>query len=121
MKFNHPMGRWSVVVGLLVCSAVAHAQDGFSVRPEQESLVKPGMTQSEVQQAIGRPSKDARYAVAPGSTWVYGVSGKLEDTFLTADHTVFEVDFDSNGKVVGAQERTLQRSSSGVEVETGGF
>lgn len=121
MKFNHPVARWSVVIGLACGAAVSHAQDGFSVRPEHQSLIQPGMTQSEVQQAIGRPSRDARYGVARGSTWVYSVTGNLEDVFLNNSRTVFEVDFDANGKVVSAQERTLHRSSSGVEVQSGGF
>ncbi len=114
MKLNHQVRRWSVVVGLAFGVLAAQAQDGFTVKPHQESLVKPGMSKSEVQQVIGRPSQDQRYGMAPGSTWVYNVSGVANvPEIVDGDRTVYEVDFDANGRVISARERTLHSSEQG--------
>ncbi|MDP3651391.1 MAG: outer membrane protein assembly factor BamE [Rhodoferax sp.] len=107
MELNHQVRQWSVVVGLALGAIVANAQDGFTVSPYQESLVKPGMSKSEVQQVIGRPSRDASYGVAPGSTWVYGITGRVNDGIAENNDTVFEVDFGSDGRVISAKERVL--------------
>lgn len=106
MKLNHQVRQWSAVVGLVFGVLAAHAQDGFTVRPHQESLVQPGMSKSEVQQVIGRPSQEQRYGLAPGSTWVYGVAGAVSDEIMNT-RTVYEVDFDSDGKVISARERVI--------------
>ncbi|OGB29295.1 MAG: hypothetical protein A3F78_19720 [Burkholderiales bacterium RIFCSPLOWO2_12_FULL_61_40] len=110
MKLNHQVRQWSVVVGLAFGVIAANAQDGFTVSPYQESLVKPGMSKSEVQQVIGRPSRDQTYGVAPGSTWVYGIQGKVNDGITENSDTVFEVDFGSDGRVISAKERVLPSS-----------
>lgn len=113
MKLNHQVRQWSVVVGLALSVIAANAQDGFTVSPRQESLIKPGMSKSEVQQAIGRPSRDASYGVAPGSTWVYGITGMVNDGITENRNTVYEVDFDAEGRVISARERVLPSSDNG--------
>lgn len=110
MKLNRQVRQWTVVVGLAFGAIAAHAQDGFTVTPYQESLVKQGMSKSEVQQAIGRPSRDQTYGVASGSTWVYGVQGMVNDGITTNSSTVYEVDFGADGKVISAKERVLPAS-----------
>lgn len=114
MKLNHQVRRWSLVVGLALGVVAAHAQDGFRVDPYQQSLVKSGMSKSEVQQAIGRPSRDATYGVASGSTWVYGIKGQVSDGLLDSRVSVYEVDFGSDGKVISARERALSNADRGT-------
>lgn len=114
MKLNHQVRQWSVVVGLAFSALAAHAQDGFTVSPNQEYMVKPGMTKSEVRQAIGRPSRDESYGVAPGSTWTYGVTGMVNDGILGNGTTVYEVDFGADGKVISAKERMVPDRNTGV-------
>lgn len=113
MKLNHPFRQWSVVVGLAFGAIAANAQDGFTVSPYQESMVKPGMSKSEVQQVIGRPSRDETYGVAPGSTWTYGVRGMLGDGITGNSTTIYEVDFGADGRVISAKERVLPASDHG--------
>ena len=112
MELNHQVRQWSVVVGLALGAIVANAQDGFTVTPYQQSLVKPGMSKSEVQQVIGRPSRDARYGIAPGSTWIYGITGAVSDQ-ITNTRTIYEIDFGNDGRVISARERILDLSDHG--------
>ena len=95
--------------GALLGTAAAHAIDwsGFSwaaanrynVTQSQEALVRPGMTSSEVQMALGPPAHAVKFPSEPGPTWTYRVT----DTPFT--HLVFDVDFGADGKVVAASQR----------------
>ena len=112
MKLNHQVRQWSMVVGLAFGAIAVNAQDGFTVSPYQESLIKPGMSKSEVRQALGRPSRDASYGVAPGSTWIYGVTGAVSDQ-ITNTRTIYEIDFGNDGRVISAKKRILDLSDHG--------
>jgi outer membrane protein assembly factor BamE (lipoprotein component of BamABCDE complex) len=110
MKSKREMKCLLIAMGLALGAAAASAQSGYWVNKNQEMLVKPGMTKTEVQQALGRPSRDARYGAAPGSTWIYHVSGTAIPE--AANRTLYEVDFDAEGKVISAGERVVEREYS---------
>jgi outer membrane protein assembly factor BamE (lipoprotein component of BamABCDE complex) len=79
--------------------AAANAAAGYSVNQKQESLVTVGMSQTDVQQAIGRPSRKVQFGNEPGPTWTYDVAGVADQA------TLFDVDFGSDGKVASISER----------------
>jgi len=90
-------------LGLAVGAIAAHAAGGVSVLPSQESLVQPGMSQTDVKQALGRPARNEKFMAENGPTWTYDVA-----TSETDGHTLFDVDFSADGRVVSASERIVQ-------------
>lgn len=110
MKSNREVKSFLIAAGLALGAAAASAQSGYWVNKNQEVLVKPGMTKTEVQQTMGRPSRDARYGAAPGSTWIYHVSGTAIPE--ANNRTLYEIDFDAEGKVISAGERVVEREYS---------
>ena len=110
MKFGYQSVHKAVALGLL-CGAAAVAgasPGGYVVDPSQEPLIKMGMTKAEVQNLIGRPPREATYAIAKGSTWVYSVRGRIYVDFISPENIVYEVDFDPEGRVVWSGERDLR-------------
>ena len=100
----------AVVLGLLVAgTAAVMAGSGYVVDSQQEKLIQAGMTKAEVQRLIGKPPREATYAIAKGSTWVYSVRGRPQLDFLSQEHIVYEVDFSEDGRVVRAAERDLRK------------
>ena len=89
--------RVLLATGLLLGVAAAHAASGFTVTHGQESLVTPGMTEAEVQQALGHPTQDIHYRNEPGPTFTYHVDA--------VEPTLFDVDFSADGKVLSTSER----------------
>jgi len=65
-------------------------------RPRPPAVV-PGMQSLDVQLALGRPEHKAKFHNEPGPTWTYRVAG--------SEDTVFDVDFDADGKVLSISER----------------
>jgi outer membrane protein assembly factor BamE (lipoprotein component of BamABCDE complex) len=109
MKLHYQkMGKLALTGVLFGVGVAWAAQSGYVVDPRQEPLIQPGMTKVEVQNLIGRPPRESTYAIATGSTWVYGVRGKPQIDFMSAENIVYEVDFDKDGKVVRAGERDLR-------------
>ena len=94
---SNPVARALLAAGLLAAAAAARAAGGYIVTPNQESLVSAGMTASEVKQALGRPARQLHYRNEPGLTYTYQVIGYKD--------TVFDVDFDANGRVASVGER----------------
>jgi outer membrane protein assembly factor BamE (lipoprotein component of BamABCDE complex) len=82
----------------LVCVS-AHAANIRCIEPSQEPLVKPGMSSQQVTQALGQPTQIAKYLNEVGPTWTYAIDIGAENA------RVFDVDFDSQGKVLSASER----------------
>ena len=101
MKTSHTYGRALVASALLLAFAGAHAAAGYSVMPTQEAAVQPGMTMNEVQQALGKPSQQAKFGNEPGPTWTYSVIG------AAATPKVFDIDFSPDGRVLSASERLM--------------
>jgi outer membrane protein assembly factor BamE (lipoprotein component of BamABCDE complex) len=103
MKFNLKtrLARVLLTMGLLFCITAMQAAGGFNVRPEQERMVKVGMTMAEVEQALGRPARNVKYRTEPGPTWTYNV------LVNTMPPTVFEVNFSADGKVASVDQRML--------------
>ena len=85
-------------------AAAAQAASGVSITEIQEPVVAVGMTQSQVEQALGRPADVINYPFAAGPTWSYNV----EDA--TFGVTSFDVDFGGDGKVTYSAERVLGNS-----------
>ena len=89
--------------GFLFSSSAAFAAAGFTVQRSDEAQVKIGMGNEEVQKLLGRPSRNVKYANEPGQSWTYGVNGV--DNGVDDTSTVFDVNFDAQGKVLGTSER----------------
>ena len=100
MKVHHQASRWVLVATLSLGALGAYAASGYKVTPMQESQVKVGMTTTEVQSTLGRPARITKYRNEVGPTWTYDVSN------ASSDHTVYEIDFSPEGKVIKMNERT---------------
>ena len=100
--------QMALVISLALGVVGASAQGGYVVDSGQEPLIKLGMSKSEVQSLIGRPPREATYAVAPGSTWTYSVRGRIYADFISPENIVYEVDFGPDGRVVWSGERDLR-------------
>lgn len=87
----------ALVAGALGLSACA-TQKGFNVVSAQEPLVKVGMTQQQVLDLLGTPTRNMHYRNQPGPTFTYRVLGSLP-------RMLFDVDFDAQGKVASTSER----------------
>ena len=88
-------------VPLLMALAGAHAAGGYRVMPDQETLVKPGLSMQEVQQALGKPAQMEKFGNEPGPTWTYAVAG------TEPMPKWFDIDFSSDGRVLAASERLV--------------
>lgn len=98
-KLTPLSSRVLLAAGLALGAVAAQAAGGATVLKSQESLITPGMSRAEVQQAIGRPGHDVKYGNEPGPTWTYGVAS------ATGGVTLFDVDFGQDGKVAAVSER----------------
>jgi len=96
-KLPPTLARVCIAAGLLAAVAAAQAASGFTVQPRQESLVVPGMDSTAVLQALGRPALQRSFHNEPGPTWTYRLAG--------SEATLFDVDFDADGKVASVSER----------------
>lgn len=88
----------------LAAAAVAPAAlavERFGFDTDRIPLIKPGMTQAEVQQALGRPARTQHYSLSQSTTWTYDVDP------LSAEQVIFDVDFDAQGRVAASGERRL--------------
>lgn len=65
------------------------------------ALIKPGMTQDDVQQALGRPARTQHYSLSQSTPWTYDADP------LAAKQVIFDVDFDAQGRVATSGERRL--------------
>ena len=100
-RFAGQAWRGLVGAGLLLGMALAHAAGGFTITRDQEALVKAGMTQDQVRQALGPPARNVKFAKSPGPTWIYNLAGALDPVIY------FDVDFGYDGRVLTARERVL--------------
>ena len=109
MQINRQSMGKALVFGLLGAgTAAVMAANGYVVDALQQKMVQPGMTKAEVQNMLGKPPREATYAIAQGSTWVYSVRGRPQIDFISVEHIVYEVDFGADGRVVRAAERDLR-------------
>lgn len=95
VRFSPPSSAL-LAIGLFLGAAGAQAAPGYTVAARQETLVSVGMSQADVRQLLGRPQTDISYRNQPGSVYTYRVAG--------IEPTVFEIDFDTDGKVASATE-----------------
>ena len=79
----------------------ALAVERFGFDTDRIALIKPGMTQDEVQQVLGRPGRTQHYSLSQSTTWTYDVDP------LAAEQVIFDVDFDVQGRVAASGERRL--------------
>ena len=101
---RHPVARRLVLaaaLGLAAASVVPAALAAERFDADRIPLVKPGMTQDEVQQALGRPARTQHYSLSQSTTWTYDVDP------LAAEQVIFDVDFDAQGRVATSGERRL--------------
>jgi hypothetical protein len=99
--FRRSLAARTLLATALVAAAWgAQAASGYSISHEQEGLIKVGMSQSEVREALGRPETMQKFNNEPGPTWTYEVVGAY-------DPAVFYVDYDADGKVASVAEWIL--------------
>jgi hypothetical protein len=83
---------------LLALSATA-----AGLKPAEVALVRRGMTSDELRQAVGAPLRRLPAPSRGGSTWVYALEGQKP-----TDGFVLDVELNSDGKVLGSQQRLAQ-------------
>jgi hypothetical protein len=103
-EFNPRLTGW-LLAGLVLMSADALAENGFTVTTSRENVVAIGMTTSEVQQLLGRPARAARYGNTPGPVWTYRVVDPL------FGRTEFNVDFGADERVIAKGEVVIGSQS----------
>ena len=103
-EFNpRPIG-W-LLAGLVVISAGAHADAGFTITTSRENVIAIGMSTAEVQQLLGRPARDVRYRSSPGPVWTYRVVDPL------FGKTEFHVEFGPDDRVMAKGEVVIGSES----------
>ena len=75
-EFDPRLTGW-LLAGLVLISAAAQADNGFTIATSRENVVAIGMSTSEVQQLLGRPARADRYRNMPGPVWTYRVVDPL--------------------------------------------
>lgn len=95
-KLSPRTARALLAAGLLVGVAAAQAATGYTVTHDQESLVRPGMTEAAVEAALGHPAQNVQYRNESGPTFVYSLVG--------APDTEFDVAFGADGTVASVVE-----------------
>ena len=101
----------TATAGLLFAASAAFAATGFTVQRADEAQIKVGMDKSAVMKLLGRPAHNVKYRAEPGRAWTYGVLAV--DNSEAASSTVFDVDFDANGKVLSFNERVEPHHTAG--------
>jgi len=91
----------AAALGLAAASVATAAPAAERFDPARTALVKPGMTQDEVQQVLGRPAHTQHYSLSQSTTWTYDVDP------VAAEQVIFDVDFDAQGRVAASGERRL--------------
>jgi outer membrane protein assembly factor BamE (lipoprotein component of BamABCDE complex) len=85
-----------IAANVAAMSDAMAAPPGFTILIPQEQSIKPGMTQADVKNILGKPSRAWKYGKQHRTTWDYDVVGK--------EQTVFQVQFDAGSKVLNAGE-----------------
>lgn len=104
--FNIKIAKVTVIAaasGLVLLSSLAFAANGFTLQRADEAQIKVGMDKDMVRKLLGRPAHNVKYRSEPGRAWTYGVLGV--DAGMEESSTVFDIDFDANGKVLSMSER----------------
>jgi outer membrane protein assembly factor BamE (lipoprotein component of BamABCDE complex) len=109
-KFPKNLTVIAAATGLLFLSNLAFAANGFTVQRADEAQIKVGMEKEMVRKLLGRPAHNVKYNNQPGRAWTYGVLN-VDDIDSTSS-TLFDVDFDANGKVLSFNERVENHHSS---------
>ena len=99
-KFNSRVAGL-LLAGLVLSSAEAQADNGFTISASRENAIAIGMSASEVQQLLGRPARAVRYRNAPGPTWTYRVVGAL------FGKTEFNIEFGPDERVMTKGEMVI--------------
>lgn len=95
--FNLRVIGW-LLAGLVLISAEAQADNGFTISTSRENVIAIGMSTSEVRQLLGRPARAVKYRNTPGPVWTYGVVDPL------FGKTEFNVEFGADERVMAKGE-----------------
>ena len=99
-RFN-PRFTGLLLAGLVLSSAEAQADNGFTITTSRESVIAIGMSATEVRQLLGRPARAVRYPHAPGATWTYKVIDPL------FGRTEFNIEFGPDDRVITKGEMVI--------------
>jgi outer membrane protein assembly factor BamE (lipoprotein component of BamABCDE complex) len=111
MKLNMQLSRVAVGASLVLGLVAAHAAKGYNVVEGQGNQIQEGMSSSQVEAILGKPSRIFNFRNEPGPVWSYNVvdmSPLFDET-----QTVLEVDFGPNGRVVSVMRRDLPNVGDG--------
>lgn len=90
-----------LLAALVLSSAVALADNGYTISTTRESAIVLGMSASEVQQQLGPPARAVRYRNAPGPTWTYKVTDPI------FGRTDFYIEFGPDERVISKGEMVI--------------
>ncbi len=99
-EFNSRLTGW-LLTGIVLISATAQAQSGFTIATSRENVITIGMSASEVRQLLGRPARAVKYLGTPGPVWTYTVVDPL------FGKTEFNVEFGADEKVLTKGEYVI--------------
>jgi hypothetical protein len=98
---SNPRLSGCLLAALVLSSAIAQADNGFTISRSRENAVAIGMSASEVQQLLGRPARAVQYRNQPGPTWTYKVTDPL------FGKTEFNIDFGPDQRVIAKGEMVI--------------
>ena len=99
-EFNPRLASW-LLTGIILISAEAQAQNGFTITTSRENVISIGMSAPEVRQLLGRPERAVQYRNTPGPVWTYRVVDPL------FGKTEFNVEFGADERVMAKGEVVL--------------
>lgn len=104
--------RTSLPLKLALAAALSFGLGSLALakdlKPEEQTIVKQGMTMDEVTQALGKPARKQVYRRIGQTTWVYSTT----DYFERRGDRIYEVDFGPDGKVKSSGARDLPEEDS---------
>jgi hypothetical protein len=95
----------SLLAGLVLISAQARADNGFTITTSRENVIAIGMSTSEVRQLLGRPARAVKYRNTPGPVWTYRVIDPL------FGRTEFNIEFGADERVIAKGEVVIGSES----------
>lgn len=100
-KLGHIATRSLLAAGLALGITAVHARD-YNITRDQEQMVQAGMTAGEIRAAFGAPTDVQRPGNGLAAIWSYRVADATPA--IPDGKTMFEVEFDTSGRVVSASE-----------------
>jgi outer membrane protein assembly factor BamE (lipoprotein component of BamABCDE complex) len=92
-----------LMMAACLAAGLSAAAQARNLSEQDKSQIHVGMTQSEVQQVLGKPDHIAGYALNKETAWQY----ELDDQIARPGDKIFEVTYE-NGVVASSGDRYIQ-------------